>query len=53
MLVTVQERIQKLKSAGKSIQEAVAAKPLADLDATWGKGMLNGDTFVQVAYLSL
>ena len=53
MLVTVQERIQKMKSAGKSIQEAVAAKPLADLDATWGKGMLNGDTFVQVAYLSL
>ena len=53
MLVTVQERIQKLKSAGKSIQEAVAVKPLADLDATWGKGMLNGDTFVQVAYISM
>jgi len=53
MLVTVQERIQKLKSAGKSIQETVAAKPLTDLDATWGKGFLNGDTFVQVAYLSL
>ena len=52
MLVTVQERIRKLKSAGKSIEEAVAAKPLADLDAAWGKGMLNGDTFVQVAYLS-
>jgi len=53
MLVTVRERIQKLKSAGKSMQEAVAAKPLTDLDATWGKGFLNGDTFVQVAYLSL
>jgi glyoxylase-like metal-dependent hydrolase (beta-lactamase superfamily II) len=53
MLVTVQQRIQKLKSAGKSIQEAVAAKPLADLDATWGQGLVNGDTFVQVAYLSL
>jgi glyoxylase-like metal-dependent hydrolase (beta-lactamase superfamily II) len=53
MLVIVQERIQKLKSAGKSIQEAVAAKPLDDLDANWGKGMLNGDTFVQVAYISM
>jgi cyclase len=53
MLVTVRERIQKLKSAGQSIQDAVAAKPLSDLDATWGKGLLNGDTFVQVAYLSL
>jgi len=53
MLVTVRERIQKLKSAGKSIQETVAAKPLTDLDASWGKGLLNGDAFVQVAYLSL
>ena len=35
------------------MQEAVAAKPLADIDATWGNGLLNGDTFVQVAYLSL
>lgn len=53
MLVTAQERIQKLKSAGKSIEETIAAKPLADLDATWGKGMLNSDTFVKVAYLCL
>lgn len=53
MLVTVRERIQKLKSAGKSIDEAVAEKPFADLDPVWGKGMLNSDTFVQVVYLSL
>jgi cyclase len=53
MLVTVRERIQKLKSAGKSMQEVLAEKPLADLDATWGRGMLNSDAFVQVAYLSL
>jgi cyclase len=53
MLVTVRDRLQKLKSAGKSAQEAVAEKPLADLDALWGKGMLNSDVFVQVAYLAL
>src|SRR4029077_11652243 len=53
MLVTARDRIQKLKSAGKSAQEAVAAKPLADLDPVWGKGRINGDTFVQVAYLAL
>ena len=53
MLATAQERLQKLKAAGKSAQEAAAAKPLADLDATWGKGMLNSDVFVQVAYLAL
>jgi cyclase len=53
MLVTVRDRVQKLKSAGKSMQEAVAEKPLADLDAQWGKGLLNTDLFVQVAYLAL
>ena len=53
MLVTTRDRVQKLKSAGKSAQEAVAEKPLADLDALWGKGMLNSDLFVQVVYLAL
>ena len=53
MLITARDRVQKLKSAGKSVQEAVTAKPLADLDAAWGKGLLNGDLFVQVVYLAL
>jgi cyclase len=53
MLVTVRNRMQKLKSAGKSADQAVAEKPLADLDAAWGKGMLNSDAFVEVAYLAL
>jgi cyclase len=53
MLVSARDRVQKLKSAGKSVQEAVAAKPFADLDADWGKGMLNSDLFVQVVYLAL
>ena len=53
MLVTARDRVQKLKSAGKSAQEAVAEEPLADLDAAWGKGMLNSDLFVQVVYRAL
>jgi cyclase len=53
LLVVARERVQKLKSAGKSEQEAVAAKPFADLDAVWGKGLLNSDQFVQVVYLAL
>jgi glyoxylase-like metal-dependent hydrolase (beta-lactamase superfamily II) len=53
MLVTARDRVQKLKSAGKSVQEAVAEKPFADLDSVWGKGMLKSDQFVQVAYLAL
>ena len=53
MLVTARDRVQKLKSAGKSAQEAVAEKPFADLDPVWGKGRLNADQFVQVVYLAL
>jgi cyclase len=53
MLTTVRERLQKLKSSGKSVQEAVAAKPLDDLDPVWGKGLFNSDTFVQIAYPAL
>jgi cyclase len=53
MLVTTRDRVEKLKSAGKSAQEAVAEKPFADLDDVWGKGIINGDQFVQVVYLTL
>jgi cyclase len=53
MLSTVRERIQKLKSAGRTVQEAIAAKPFADLDAAWGKGFFNSDVFVQIVYAAL
>jgi glyoxylase-like metal-dependent hydrolase (beta-lactamase superfamily II) len=53
MMVTARDRVQKLHSAGKSAEEAIASKPLADLDATWGKGLLTSDLFVQVLYLTL
>jgi cyclase len=53
MLVTARERVQKLKSAGKTAQEVAAEKPFADLDTVWGKGMLSGDLFAQVVYLAL
>jgi glyoxylase-like metal-dependent hydrolase (beta-lactamase superfamily II) len=36
MLVTSRDRIQKLVDEGKTEQEVIAARPLADLDATWG-----------------
>jgi cyclase len=53
MLVTVRDRVGKLKSSGKSAEEAIAAKPLADLEHTWGGGFFNGDTFVQILYTVL
>jgi cyclase len=53
MLTTVRERLQKLKSSGKSVEEAAAAKPLDDLDPVWGKGLFNAATFIQIAYPGL
>jgi cyclase len=53
MLTTARERLQKLKSSGKSMEEVVAAKPLDDLDPIWGKGLFNSDTFIQIAYPAL
>ena len=53
MLSTTRDRVLKLKTAGKSVQEAVAAKPFADIESAWGKGFFNGDVFVQIVYVTL
>jgi hypothetical protein len=42
-----------LKSSGKSLEQAVAAKPLTDLDPVWGKGVWSGDAFVHIIYTTL
>ncbi len=52
MLVVARDRVQKLKTAGKSSDEIAASKPLADLDPVWGH-MLSSDMFVQMIYSSL
>lgn len=54
MLTTVAKRVKDLKAQGKTVNEAIAAKPTFDLDATWAKmGPLRPDTFVALVYESL
>jgi cyclase len=53
MLITSRDRVEKLKSTGKSALEAVAEKPFADLDPVWGQGIINSDQWVQIVYLTL
>jgi cyclase len=53
MLVTSRDRIERLKSAGKSAHEAVAETPFADLDPVWGNGIINSEQWVQIVYLTL
>ncbi|HEV2277226.1 MAG TPA: MBL fold metallo-hydrolase [Acidobacteriaceae bacterium] len=53
MLVTVANRVEKLKAEGNTVEQAIAAKPTSNLDATWGKGPMKPDTFVAIIYNSL
>ena len=53
MLVTARDRVRKLKDAGKSLDEAIAAKPFTDLDPDWAGGRYKGDDFVRIVYLTL
>jgi cyclase len=53
MLVVARDRIQKLKAAGKSEDEVVAAKPNADYDARYGLDERSNGNFIRVVYRSL
>lgn len=53
MLTTVANRVEKLKIAGQSLDQAIAAKPTADLDSKWGSGRMKPDMFVTVVYNTL
>lgn len=53
MLKKIHERLAKLMEKGSTVAEAIAAKPTADLDERWGKGMFSGDQFTEMAYKGL
>jgi glyoxylase-like metal-dependent hydrolase (beta-lactamase superfamily II) len=53
MMVTVRDRVQKHKTAGRKLEEVLAAKPTADLDATWAKGFMQGADFIAIVYNTL
>jgi cyclase len=53
MLTTARDRMAKLVKDGKSEDDAVAAKPFADLDAKWAPTELASKNFIRVVYHSL
>ena len=51
MLVTIRDRVRAAIKAKKSLKALLAAKPLADLDAEFGKGgFVKADDIVTMAY---
>jgi glyoxylase-like metal-dependent hydrolase (beta-lactamase superfamily II) len=53
MLVTVRDRVAKFVKEGRTLEQVMAAKPLADLDQTWGGGFMKPDFFLRVVYEDL
>jgi cyclase len=53
MLVTVRDRVTKLVKDGRTLEQVLAAKPLADLDRDWGTGFMKPDMFLRVVYTDL
>jgi cyclase len=53
MLVTVRDRVEKLKKGGRTLDEVVASNPTAAFDATWGKGFMPAKNFVALVYGTL
>ena len=53
MLVEVRRRLTRLAARRLTVEQVVAAKPLADFDAAWGKGFMKPEQFVTIVYTSL
>jgi hypothetical protein len=53
MLVAVRDGIKPLVAAGKTLEQATAAKPTAALDAKWSGGFIKPDQFVALVYKDL
>lgn len=53
MLQSAYDSLSALKTAGKTVEQAVAAKPLKDLDAEWSGGIFKTDKWISVVYEGL
>ena len=53
MLQTIHDRVAAMIQSGKSVEEAVAAKPSKEFDEKYGQGVRKPDAFVTVAYTSI
>lgn len=50
VLARALQRLQKLKKAGKTLQQVIAAKPLAEDEAIWGDGFLTTKQWLGIVY---
>ena len=53
VMLALRDRVGKLIRDGKTMEEAVAQKPTADLDLKWGNGPIRPDQIVEEVYADL
>jgi glyoxylase-like metal-dependent hydrolase (beta-lactamase superfamily II) len=53
VLERAREAVSKAIGAGQKVEDLIAARPLADLDPTWGAGFIKPDSFLRLVYASL
>jgi cyclase len=53
VIATVRDRVREMKRAKKTLAQVRTAKPTAQFDAQWGKGMMAPDDFVALVYNTL
>jgi cyclase len=53
VMVAVRQRVGALVAKKRTLPQIIAAKPLADFDATWGTGFMKPDQFLTIVYASL
>jgi hypothetical protein len=53
MLATIRDRVRALKAKGQTLAQVQAAKPSAEFDAAFGKGMMPPNDFVALVFNTL
>jgi glyoxylase-like metal-dependent hydrolase (beta-lactamase superfamily II) len=50
MLTAIRDKVRAQKAKGATLEQVQAAKPTAEFDAQWGKGMMGPNDFVALVY---
>ena len=53
VIATIRDRVRTQKRAKKTLAQVQAAKPSAEFDAAWGKGMMPPNDFIALVYNTL
>ncbi len=53
VIATIRDRVRDLKRSKKTLAQVQAARPTAQFDGKWGKGMMKPDDFIALVYSTL